>query len=93
MLSDKKIPTSFHNFEHRTAVIHSTEAETPRLLNPGTSEKSVGSFVKQSGNDVEGCQGLVSTQYARISAIQCKVLSLEIRLGWYQVLDNWGLNK
>ena len=37
---------------------------------------SKGSVVKQSGNDVEGCRfgkGFVSTQYARISAAQCKM--------------------
>ena len=40
-----------------------------------TNEDNV---VKQSGNDVKGCdlKRFVSTQYARISAIQCKYLEI-----------------
>ena len=40
-----------------------------------------GSVVKQSGDDVEGLSisnGFVSTQCARISAIQCKVLAKNV---------------
>ena len=76
--------TSSHNFTHSTVVIRSTGSWNPRLLDPRTSEKSLETFptkriqAKASllSNQVmmSISKGFVSTQCARISAIQCKRL-------------------
>ena len=78
--------TSFHNSAYSTVVIHSTWSWNPRLLNPRTSKKSLENLpttwtqtkAALSSNlvmmsRVVDLRSFVSTQYARISAIHCKL--------------------